>query len=59
MVQSQRNQDGTWTFAVLDQLQEISSPELMTSRIRDVIGGIQPRFVYQFASPNYYEPMEN
>jgi hypothetical protein len=20
---------------------------------------IQPRFVYQFASPNYYEPMED
>jgi hypothetical protein len=31
----------------------------MTSQRRDVIGGIQPKFVYQFTSPNYYEPMEN
>jgi hypothetical protein len=30
----------------------------MTSQGRDIIGGIQSRFVDQFASPNYYEPME-
>jgi hypothetical protein len=31
----------------------------MTNRRRDVIGGIQPKFVYQFDSPYYYEPMED
>ncbi len=31
----------------------------MTNRGRDVIGGIQPKFVYQFASPDYYEPVEH
>ncbi len=30
----------------------------MTSRRRDVIRGIQLGFVYQFAFPYYYEPME-
>jgi hypothetical protein len=31
----------------------------VTNRGRDVIGGIQPKFVYQFASPDYYEPVEH
>ncbi len=31
----------------------------MTNRRRDVIRGIQPRFVYQSAFPDYYEPMEH
>jgi hypothetical protein len=30
----------------------------MTSQRKDVTRGIQPKFVYQFASPNYYELME-
>jgi hypothetical protein len=30
----------------------------VTSQRRDVIRSIQPRFVYQFASPNYSKPME-
>ncbi len=30
----------------------------MTNQGWDVIGGIQPRFVYQSASLVYYEPME-
>jgi hypothetical protein len=59
VVQSHRNQDKTWTFVVLKQPQEISSLELVTSQGRDVTKGIQPKFVYQFSSPNYYEPMEH
>jgi hypothetical protein len=31
----------------------------VTSQGRDVIGGIQPRFVYQSTFPNYYEPAED
>ncbi len=31
----------------------------MTSRRRDVTGSIQPRFVYQSASPDFYEPVEH
>jgi hypothetical protein len=58
MVQSQGDQDEARIFVVLDQPQEISSLESVTSQGRDVTGGIQPRFVYQVASPNYYEPME-
>jgi hypothetical protein len=27
--------------------------------MENVIGGIQPRFVYQFAFPNYYELVEH
>jgi hypothetical protein len=29
------------------------------NRRKDVTGGIQPRFVYQFTSPNYYELVED
>jgi len=31
----------------------------MTSRGRDVTRGIQPKFVYQSTSPNYYELVEH
>jgi hypothetical protein len=31
----------------------------MTSWGRDVIGGIKPKFVYQSAFLNYYEPTES
>jgi len=31
----------------------------VTSRKRDVIRGIQPKFMYKFASPDYNEPMED
>jgi hypothetical protein len=34
------------SFVVLNQPQEISSPKLVNIQGRDVIGGIQPRFVY-------------
>jgi len=47
------------TFVGPLQSQEISSLELVTNQGKDVIGGIQPKFVYQSASPNYYEPMEH
>ncbi len=59
MVQNYRNQDGVGTSIVPDQLQEISSPELMTSWRKGVTRGIQHRFVYEFTSLNYYEPMEH
>jgi len=41
------------------QPHEILSPKLMTSQRRDVVRGIQPKFVYQSTSPNYYEPMQH
>jgi len=31
----------------------------VTNRIRDITRGIQFGFVYQFASLDYYEPMED
>jgi hypothetical protein len=31
----------------------------VTSREKDVIGGIQPQFVYQYKFPNYYEPVSH
>ncbi len=40
---------------VHDQSQEISSLKSVTSQGRNVIGGIQPKIVYQFASLDYYE----
>jgi hypothetical protein len=46
MVQSCRYQDGARTSVISDQPQEISSRKSMTSQERDVIGGIQPKFVY-------------
>jgi hypothetical protein len=43
------------TFIVLNQSLEISSPKLVTSQGKDITKGIQSKFVYQFAFPNYYE----
>jgi hypothetical protein len=59
VVQSWRDQDGVGTSTVLDQLHEISSPESVNSQIKDVTWGIQPRFVNQSASPDYYELVED
>ncbi len=59
LVQNHRDQNTTKIFVKLDQLLEISSPKLVTSQGRDITGGIQSKFVYQSASPNYYEPLEN
>jgi hypothetical protein len=59
MVQSRRYQDEARSSVVFDQQQEISSLKLRNSWGNDVTRGIQPRFVYQSTSPNYYEPMED
>jgi hypothetical protein len=59
VVQNGRDQNGVGISVVPDQPQEISSQESMISQGKDVIGGIQPKFVYQSTSPNYYEPMEH
>jgi hypothetical protein len=59
MIQIQKNQDGTRTFEVFDQMQKISSLESLTNQKRDVIGGVQPMFVYQSTSLNYYELVED
>jgi hypothetical protein len=42
-----------------NQPHEISSLESGNSQRRDVIRGIQPRFVYQYPFPNYYELVED
>ncbi len=44
---------------IFDHPQEISSLKLVTNQRKNVTGGIQPNFVYQSASPNYYEPVEH
>jgi hypothetical protein len=49
-----KDQDGVGTSVDLDQLLEILL-KLVTSWRRDIIGGIQFRFVYQSASLDYYE----
>ncbi len=59
VVQSPRDQGRVGTFVVFGQPQEISSPKSMTNWGKDVTRGIQPTFVYQSASPYYYEPMEH
>ncbi len=59
VVQSRKYQDEAKTFVILGQPHEISSPVTMTSGRRDIIGGIQSRFVYQSTFPNYYESMKN
>jgi hypothetical protein len=46
MVQNHRDQDGVGTFVVFDKSHKISSPKLVINQRRDIIGGIQPRFVY-------------
>jgi hypothetical protein len=42
VVQTWRDKNETWTYAILNQPHEISSPKSMTSQGRDVTGGIQP-----------------
>jgi hypothetical protein len=59
VVQSQRDQDGAWTSVVPNQPHEISNIKFVNSQGRDVIRGIQPKFVYHFTSPYYYEPVED
>jgi hypothetical protein len=59
MVQIHRDQDEAGSSIVLDQSQEISSSKLVISQGKDVIRGIQPMFVYQYASTNYCELMEH
>jgi hypothetical protein len=59
MVQNHKDQDGAGSSIVLDQSQEISSSKLVISQGKDVIRGIQPMFVYQYASTNYCELMEH
>jgi hypothetical protein len=59
MVQSRRDQNGVRTFTIPNQSQEISSPKLVNSRGKDVTGGIQPKFMYQSAFPDYYKLVEN
>jgi hypothetical protein len=44
---------------VLDQLSKISSLEVIISQGRDIIRGVQSRFVYLSTFPYYYEPMED
>ncbi len=59
VVQSQRNQDGARISIIPNQPQEISSPESMNSQRKDVTKSIQPRFMYQSTSLDYYELMED
>ncbi len=59
MVQSRRDQNGVKSSIILNQLPEISSLKLVNNQGRDIIGGIQSRFVYQFSFPDCYEPMED
>jgi hypothetical protein len=59
VVNSRRDQNRVRTSTILDQPHEISSPKSLTNRGKHVIGGIQPKFVYQFTSLDYYELMEH
>jgi hypothetical protein len=59
VVQSCKDQDGVGISIVLNQSHEISSPKLLTSQGKDIIGGIQSRFVYQSTSLDYYQPVED
>jgi len=59
VVQSRRDQDGGGNSIILDQPHEILSPKSVTSQRKDVIKGIQPKFMYQSTFPDYYEPMEH
>jgi len=52
---SRQSRDFCSTWSIVGNLKSKS----VNSQGRDVIGGIQPMFVYQFASPNYYELMED
>jgi len=53
VVQIHRDQDGIGTSIILDQPPEIWSPKSIISKGKDIIGGIQSRFMYQF------EPVED
>jgi hypothetical protein len=59
VVQSHTYQDEVRTSIVPNHSQEISSLKSVTNQRSDVTRGIQPKFVYQSTSPNYYEPMEH
>ncbi len=59
VVQSHRDQVGARTFVIPDHSHEISSLKLVISRRKDVTRCIQPKFVYQSTSPNYYEQVEH
>jgi len=59
VVQSGRDQNGVGISVVPDQPQEFSSQQSMIIQGKDVTGGIQPKFVYQSTSPDYYEPVEH
>ncbi len=47
------------TYVVSNQPKDISNTESVTNRGRDVIGGIQPKFMCQSTSPCYYELVEH
>ncbi len=59
VVQNHRDQNKTKTSIVHDQLLETSSLESVINWRKDIIRGIQSKFVYQSTSPDYYEPMED
>jgi hypothetical protein len=59
VAQSCKDQNRAETSTILDQPQGIPSLELMTSWKKDVTWGIQPRFVYQSTSLDYYELVED
>ncbi len=58
-VQTLKNQDRVGISIILDQLWEISSPKSVTNRRKDVIRDIQPKFVYQSTSLDYYELVDH
>jgi hypothetical protein len=58
VVQNRRDQDGARTSTIPNQPHEISSPKSVDSQGKDVTGGVQPRFVYQSTSPDYYKLVE-
>ncbi len=59
MVQSCKDQDKAWTSIVLNQSHGISSLKSVTSWRKDITGVIQPKFVYQSTSLDYYEPTKS
>ncbi len=58
LIQSHRDQDKTRTSVVCDQMPKISSPKSITNRKKDIIVGIESKFVCYFTSLDYYEPMK-
>jgi hypothetical protein len=59
MVQSRKDQNIVRTFTIHDQSHEFSSLESMNNQGKDVIKGMQPRFVYHSTFLDYYEPLED